>query len=98
MEILTKVEEQQAYSNLLLNQTLQKYKLERVESSLTTEIVYGTIQRLNTIDFYLGKFVSKGMNKLEPWVRSLLRLSVYQLYYLDRIPAHAIVNEAVNLA
>ena len=98
MEILIRVEQDQAYSNLLLNQYLHKYKLERLDAGLVTEIVYGTIQRLNTIDYFLGKFVVKGMNKLEPWVRSLLRLSFYQMYYLERIPAHAVVNEAVNLA
>lgn len=98
MEILTKVEQQQAYSNLLLNQTLQKYKLERLETALTTEIVYGTIQRRNTIDYFLNRFVAKGIEKLQPWVRNLLRLSFYQIYYLERIPVHAIVNEAVNIA
>jgi 16S rRNA (cytosine967-C5)-methyltransferase len=98
MEILTKVEQQQAYSNLLLNQTLQKYKLDRLDVGLTTEIVYGTIQRRNTIDYFLNRFASKGIAKLEPWVRNLLRLSFYQLYYLERIPVHAIVNEAVNIA
>jgi 16S rRNA (cytosine967-C5)-methyltransferase len=77
---------------------LQKHPLERADTGLVTEIVYGTIQHLNTIDYYLNRFVTKGVLKLEPWVRSLLRLSLYQVVYLERIPAHAIVNEAVNLA
>ncbi len=98
MEILTKVEQQQAYSNLLLHQTLQRLKLERVEAALATEIVYGTIQRRNTINYFLSRYLPKGLAKLEPWVRSLLQLSFYQLYYLDRIPMHAVVNEAVNIA
>jgi 16S rRNA (cytosine967-C5)-methyltransferase len=98
MNVLTKVEQERAYSNLLLNQSLQMYKLERIDASLTTEIVYGTIQRLNTIDYFLNRFVQKGLTKLEPWVRSLLRLSFYQLYYLDKIPEHAAVHEAVAIA
>ncbi|WP_246067051.1 16S rRNA (cytosine(967)-C(5))-methyltransferase RsmB [Paenibacillus koleovorans] len=100
MDILTRVEQEQAYSNLLLNQTLQKQSppLEKADAGLTTELVYGTIQRLNTLDYFLARFVAKGVAKLEPWVRSLLRLSLYQLVYLDRIPEHAVVNEAVNLA
>ncbi|MDP5273366.1 16S rRNA (cytosine(967)-C(5))-methyltransferase RsmB [Chengkuizengella axinellae] len=98
MNILTKVDEKKAYSNILLNESLNKFQLERQEVSLTTEIVYGTIQRMNTIDYFLNQFVSKKVNKLQPWVRSLLRLSFYQLYYLDRIPDHAVVNEAVNIA
>jgi 16S rRNA (cytosine967-C5)-methyltransferase len=98
LEVLVRTEQDRSYSNLLLNQTLQKYTLDKPDAGLTTEIVYGTIQRQNTIDYFLKKFVAKGLAKLEPWVRSLLRLSFYQLYYLDRIPDHAVVNEAVNLA
>ena len=98
MDILTRVEEDKSYSNLLLNQALQKGAMERADAALATEIVYGTIQRLNTIDYFLGRFVAKGLDKLQPWVRNLLRLSFYQLYYLQRIPPHAAVNESVNLA
>lgn len=98
LEILTRVAEDQAYSNLLLNQTLEKYKLDRLDSSLVTEIVYGTIQRKNTIDYFLQRFINKGLDKLQPWVSNLLRLSFYQLYYLDRIPPHAVVHEAVEIA
>nr|WP_052339177.1 16S rRNA (cytosine(967)-C(5))-methyltransferase RsmB [Gorillibacterium massiliense] len=98
MDILTRVEEDKSYSNLLVNKALQKAGMERADSALTTELVYGTIQRLNTIDHYLGRFAAKGLDKLQPWVRNLLRLSFYQLYYLQRIPPHAAVNEAVNLA
>ncbi|WP_438446755.1 16S rRNA (cytosine(967)-C(5))-methyltransferase RsmB [Gorillibacterium sp. sgz5001074] len=98
LDVLTRVDTDQAYSNLLLNQALTKLKLERQEAALATELVYGTIQRLNTIDYFLGRFASKGLERLQPWVRSLLRLSFYQIRYLDRIPPHAAVNEAVNLA
>jgi 16S rRNA (cytosine967-C5)-methyltransferase len=98
LDVLVRVEENQAYSNLLLNQTLQKYALERADAGLATELVYGTIGRLNTLDFFLERFVAKGLNKLEPWVKCLLRLSLYQLIYLERVPDHAVVSEAVNIA
>lgn len=98
LNVLTDVEASGSYSNLQLNQALVQAGLERADAGLTTEIVYGTISHLNTIDYFLGRFVAKGMHKLQPWVRSLLRLSFYQIYYLDRIPPHAAVNEAVNIA
>lgn len=98
LEVLVRTEQDRSYSNLLLHQTLQKYSLDKPDAGLTTEIVYGTIQRLNTLDYFLERFVAKGLTKLQPWVRSLLRLSLYQMLYLDRIPEHAVVNEAVNLA
>lgn len=98
LDVLLKVEQAQAFSNLQLNQALRSGKLERQEAALATELVYGTLQRLNTIDHHLSRFVTRGLDKLQPWVRNLLRLSFYQLYYLDRIPPHAAVNEAVNIA
>lgn len=98
LDVLLKVEQAKAFSNLQLNQALKTGKLERQEAGLATELVYGTLQRLNTIDHHLSRFVAKGLDKLQPWVRNLLRLSFYQIYYLDRIPPHAAVNEAVNIA
>ena len=98
LDVLVRVDEEGAYSNLLLNTTLQKSGLSREDAGLTTELVYGTISRLITLDFVLETFVSKGIAKLQPWVRSLLRLSLYQILYLDRIPPHAAVNEAVNIS
>ncbi|SET36615.1 16S rRNA (cytosine(967)-C(5))-methyltransferase RsmB [Paenibacillus sp. NFR01] len=98
LDVLVRVENQGAYSNLLLNSTLQKAQLSREDAGLATELVYGSISRMLTLDYVLGDFVSKGLAKLEPWVRSLLRLSLYQILYLDRVPSHAAVNEAVNIA
>ena len=98
MDVLTKVEQEGAYSNLQLNAGLQRASLIREDVALATELVYGTIARLNTLDYFLSRYVTKGLDKLQPWVRSLLRMSLYQFMYLDRIPPHAVVNEAVNIA
>ncbi|OMD46915.1 16S rRNA (cytosine(967)-C(5))-methyltransferase [Paenibacillus borealis] len=83
---------------MLLNSSLQKSGLSREDTGLVTELVYGSISRMLTLDYVLGDFVTKGIAKLQPWVRNLLRLSLYQIMYLDRIPSHAAVNEAVNIA
>lgn len=98
LDVLLKVESQDAYSNLLLNAALKQANLSREDAGLTTELVYGTLSRMNTLDYVLGQFVAKGVGKLQPWVRALLRLSLYQIMYLDRIPSHAAVSEAVNIA
>ena len=98
VKVLSAVEQDGAYSNLELNRRLKEAELSPVDAGLATELVYGTIARLNTLDYFLERFVAKGMAKLQPWVRSLLRISVYQMLYLDRIPEHAVVSEAVNLA
>ncbi|GGG82686.1 16S rRNA (cytosine(967)-C(5))-methyltransferase RsmB [Paenibacillus radicis (ex Gao et al. 2016)] len=98
LDTLVKVAETGAYSNLQLNRALQDAQLQRADAALATELVYGTIQRQLTLDHWLSKFAAKGLHKLEPWVHQLLRMSAYQLLYLDRIPAHAAVNEAVTIA
>jgi 16S rRNA (cytosine967-C5)-methyltransferase len=98
LDVLIRVEQEQAYSNLLLNRSLAQSGLDRREAALATELVYGTIQRRNTLDYYLDRLVAKGVDRLQPWVCNLLRMSLYQLLYLDRIPDHAVVSEAVGLA
>lgn len=98
LEILLRVEEQKSYSNLELKQVLDKTELSAADVGLVTELVYGTIQRQNTLDLVLAKFIKGGGKKLQPWVRILLRLSLYQIRFLDRIPDHAAVHEAVEMA
>ncbi|SFS51009.1 16S rRNA (cytosine(967)-C(5))-methyltransferase RsmB [Marininema halotolerans] len=99
LDILIDTEERGAYSNLLLNDRLKKSKLtDTRDRGLVTELVYGTIQRRNTLDWVLNTLVKKGVSSIEPWVRQLLRMGIYQLRYLDRIPSRAAVHETVDQA
>ena len=98
LDMLLRVEKEGAYSNLELNRTLGAAGLSRADAALATELVYGTIQRRLTLDYWLSGFVSRGTDKLQPWVLMLLRMSLYQLVYLDRVPPHAAVSEAVKIA
>jgi 16S rRNA (cytosine967-C5)-methyltransferase len=98
MSVLLGVETKRAFSGLELNQALQAANLSRPDAGLATELVYGTIQRMNTIDYLFGSHVKGWPNKVDPWVRSLLRLSYYQLRWLSRVPDHAVVDEAVRIA
>lgn len=97
LNLLEKIEKAQSYSNLLLNDAIQKNRLPKKDTGLLTELTYGTLQRKLTLDFYLQPFLKKGM-KIESWVRQLLRLSLYQMVYLDRIPDRAAIHEAVEIA
>ena len=97
MEILEKIEVEKAYSNLLLRKVIDDKELSKEESNLLTELVYGVIQRKMTLDYQLEPFIKK-QKKLQNWVIQLLRVSLYQLEYLDRIPEHAIINEAGKIA
>lgn len=96
LKIIYEVEYKNQYSNILINRFLNNSSLDDRDERLLVQLVYGVIQHRYTLNYYL-KSITKG-KKIESWVKSLLRLSVYQLIYLDRIPEHAIVNEAVNIA
>ncbi|WP_158737654.1 16S rRNA (cytosine(967)-C(5))-methyltransferase RsmB [Alteribacillus sp. YIM 98480] len=98
LDLLQRIEKEGAYSHLLLNHVLSHGQVSKKDESLLTELVYGTIKRKNTLDFYLTPFLKDGVESIEPWVLQLLRLSVYQLVYLDRVPDRAIIHEAVNIA
>lgn len=97
LDVLVKVDQEKSYSNLQLNKSIEEADLSREDISLATEIIYGTIQHLTMIDWILSQFLQE-KKKTELWVKNLLRLSIYQIWYLDRIPSHAIVNEAVTIA
>ena len=97
VELLTNVEKNQAYSTVAFQNVLQKHKLDVRDRGLLTELFYGTIQRKLTLDFYLKPFIEK-QKKMELWVLSLLRMTVYQMAYLDRVPDHAAIFEAVQIA
>ncbi|WP_421384523.1 16S rRNA (cytosine(967)-C(5))-methyltransferase RsmB [Bacillus salacetis] len=94
LDVLESVEKNQSYSNLLLNHAIEKYGIKGPDTGLLTELTYGTIQRRMTLDFYLAPFINK---KIESWVRQLLRLSLYQMIYLDKIPDRAVLFEAVEI-
>ncbi|KKI92676.1 16S rRNA methyltransferase [Bacillus sp. SA1-12] len=97
VETLLQIEKNQAYSNLLLNTMINKYKVNEKDIALLTELVYGTLQRRETLDYFLAGFLKKA-KKIEVWVQILLRISIYQMVYLDRIPERAVLFEAVEIA
>lgn len=97
MESLEKIEKNQAYSNIELNRIIEANTMSREDANLLTQMVYGVTQHKLTLDFYLEAYLKPG-KKIESWVRQILRLSIYQALHLDRIPDHAIIDEAVKIA
>ena len=97
LEVLEEVFQEGAYSNIALNARLSNSYLTDKDKALVTEIVYGTVARKITLEWILAHVI-EDRDKLEAWVYDLLLLSLYQLAYLDKIPAHAVVNDAVSIA
>lgn len=94
--LLEKILIQGGYSNVLLNKQLGQNYLTGPDKTLLVQLVYGVIQHWRTLEYYLSPYLKD--RKLDDWVRLLLDVSVFQLEYLDRIPTHAVVNEAVKIA
>ena len=96
-EAVRRLNEQNAYSNCVVNALLSSVPLEPREKALATAIIYGTVERRLTIDYLLSQYCSRPLKKLHPVVLAILETAVCQLLYMDRIPESAAVNEAVKL-
>lgn len=97
-EILLKVDTQKAYADILLDRAIKTTILEVRDRALLTEIVYGTLRWRGKIDARLSRHMRRPLAEADPFIRNLLRLTLYQLSFLDKVPAYAAVNEAVDLA
>jgi 16S rRNA (cytosine967-C5)-methyltransferase len=96
MTIVNKVLRENAYSNLALKQVLEKSTLSRVDKALVTELVNGTLKNLIKIDYIAGQFMK--VKKLDKHIEDIIRIGIYQILYLDRVPDSAVCNEGANLA
>ncbi len=91
-------ERDKKYSSLEIDASIKRFSLEGADKGLYTALVYGVIERKITLDYIISKLSSKPTKSLDSEVLTLLRLGLYQLIWLDRIPDSAAVNETVNLA
>ena len=98
LQILVRVEQDRAFADIALEHALERSRLDPRDAALCTELVYGTIRWQRHLDWRLGPHLRRAMPKLDPWVRALLRLTAYQIYFLDRVPRYAAVDEAVSVA
>lgn len=95
---LTLCEKDGKYSNLEIDARIVRCKLEGAEKNLFTALVYGVIERKITLDYIIGKLSSRPIESLDKSIKIILRLGLYQIIYLDRVPDSAAVNESVKLA
>ena len=98
LHILVRVERDRAFADIALEHALERAHLDPRDAALCTEIVYGTLRWRRHLDWRLTPHLKRPLAKLDPWVRALLRLTAYQLLFLDRVPRWAAVDEAVSVA
>lgn len=98
LRALVACEQQGAWSDGFLKKILRTAGLDSRDAALTTRLCFGVLQNRLLLDHYLGKLSTVKLEKMEPAVRNALRLGGYQVLFLDRVPDHAAVSEAVDLA
>lgn len=100
LKILYKIDKEQAYSNIVLNEEIKKNKnnLKENDIGLISELIYGVTTWRLTLDEIVKKYSKIKLKKISPWILNILRMGIYQIIFLDKIPKSAAVNESVNLA
>ncbi len=97
LNLVYEVMEKGAYTNISLDKALRSSRLSQTDKNLVTEIVNGSIRMIKHLDWVLNLFLQKPVHKQNPWLRNILRISAYQLMFMERIPDYAAVNSAVDL-
>lgn len=98
LQVLQDVFSGGAYANLSLAKHLAKSELSQLDRRFATELVYGAVRACGTLDWMLSHYIKRPLSQADPLVANILRLGMYQLFFLTKVPASAAVNEAVNLA
>ena len=99
LDVLMEVTEEEAYSHIALRDTLEKYEyLVKRDRAFISRVTEGTLENLIQIDYIIECFSKVPIYNMKPLIRNLLRMSVYQLKWMDAVPDSAVVNEAVKIA
>ena len=86
-----------SYSNITLDHIIRREELSGVDRAFLTALVYGTIEKQHTIDYYLARLSARPFAGLHGSVKTILRLGAYQVLFMDRVPDHAACDESVEL-
>ena len=89
VQLLNRTEQEQSYSNLLLDSALSQSQLDERDKRLCASLYYGVIERRITLDAVLSHYSKQPLRKLDSTVWNILRLGIYQLLYCDQIPSRA---------
>ena len=90
------VQEEGGYSNIVVEELLSKTPLAAQDRALASRLIYGVTERRLTLDYLLNKTSTTPVKMMDTTIREILRVGVYQLVYMDKIPPFAAINEAVR--
>ena len=98
VKALSDINRNGAYANITLQDYISKHNLADLDRRFFTELVYGVVRRRNYLDAIIVHFAKRPLKKLSSMVVEILRLGIYQIIYMDKVPESAAVNESVKLA
>ncbi|MBP5427128.1 MAG: 16S rRNA (cytosine(967)-C(5))-methyltransferase RsmB [Clostridiales bacterium] len=98
LKILVNILKEGAYSNIELNKCFKVNKLDQRDTAFISEMVMGVLKYKERLDYVIAQFSSIKLKKISVWIINTLRMGVYQLMFMDRVPQSAAVNECVKLA
>ncbi len=96
--ILFKIEKDDAYSSILLQNSIKENKLSKLDSAFVSALVYGVLERQMTLDYIIKQYSKIPLRKIEKKTIIILRMGLYQILFMDKVPDSASVNESVTLA
>ena len=100
LKTVYKIDKEEAYSNIALDEMIKdnRKKLDDRDIGFISELVYGITTWKLTLDEIIKKYSKIRLKKIYPWILNILRMGIYQIVFLDKVPKSAAVNESVNLA
>ncbi len=99
LDMLTEINEKNTFSHIILRKTLTKYQyLSKQERNFITRVTEGTIENIIQLDYIIDSYSKVKVKKMKPLIRNIMRMSVYEIFYMDSVPESATCNEAVKLA
>lgn len=97
-KIIFNVFEKNSYANIELAKILRENNFSDLDRRFCTELVYGTIKTSVTLDWKISKYLSRPLEKVDKKILAVLRLGMYQIFFMDKVPESAAVNESVEIA
>lgn len=99
LDMLMEISAGKSFSHIVIKNVLDKYNyMDAKEKAFIKRLTEGTLERQIQLDYIIDSFSSTPVRKMKPLIRCLLRMSVYQLLFMEHIPDSAVCNEAVKLA
>lgn len=98
LKMLNHIEQEKAFSHIVLNQYFEEYEIGEVDRRFISSLILGILENKLYVDYYIRRFSKIRFGKLNHEIVNILRIGIYQMLFMDKVPQSAAVNESVKLA